>query len=375
MSLDGADGEQLEVVSPSGESTGELVARSTAHRDGLLHKTVYVLLHAPDGSGDVLLQQRHPSKAVCGGLWDVSVAEHCSPGESYEAAAHRGLAEELGVAGVALRCTLPPSFHELHLPPVLDRELVPLYEGTLPPTCVVSPDGVEVAAVRWVPWAALLDEAACFPHRLTPWLLTTLALCKAAAPAIRRAVSSDAPRLVSIVNAAYRGDGNWTHERGLVAGPRVTKEDLDATLAAAGGGGGGGGDDNVPFVLVAELPGFGVVGCIECATIPNAAGGRDGYLGMLAVASGVGSRGIGGQLVTAGEAACVEHFHVSCCVMWVLSVRNDILAWYARRGYAPTGERAPARDMIEAIHSDAKLLADGADFVVVARELPAKLNV
>lgn len=95
---------------------------------------------------------------------------------------------------------------------------------------------------------------------------------------------------------------------------------------------------------------------------------RDGYLGMLAVDGRFGSRGVGRALVAAGEAAAATTFGAVAVVLYVLAVRADILAWYARRGYAPTGLRAEARSLIESIHSEARLLADS-DFVIVRRVL------
>ena len=90
--LDGSMGELVEVVSDSNEPTGVLVPRSCAHSEGLLHRTVYVLLS--NAAGELLLQRRHERKAVCPGKWDLSCAEHCAPGESYLQAAERGCLEE-----------------------------------------------------------------------------------------------------------------------------------------------------------------------------------------------------------------------------------------------------------------------------------------
>ena len=113
-------------------------------------------------------------------------------------------------------------------------------------------------------------------------------------------------------------------------------------------------------------------GCIEVTTTDAAlaAGGTacDGYLGMLAVDARFGSRGVGRALVAAGEDAARSVYNATGVVLYVLAIRADILAWYARRGYAPTGLRADARSLIEGIHSDARLLADS-DFVIVRRAL------
>ena len=178
--------EMLEVTDAGGVPTGELVARPEAHARGVLHKTVYVLVRSRDGR--VLLQRRHASKSICPGLWDLSCAEHMHPGETYEAAARRGLHEELAlvVAGAEGDGTLPlterlaPSVRTLEVTNargvcIVDAELVPLYEAVVdsPEACSITPDGVEVSQVRWTPWDDVLGEMRTEPHAFTPWFLLT----------------------------------------------------------------------------------------------------------------------------------------------------------------------------------------------------------
>ena len=180
VALDGSLGEQVEVVDERNQLTGELVPRKRAHREGILHRTVYVLLSRErDGQREVLLQQRHADKAIYGGRWDLSAAEHVSPGETYAAAAARGLAEELNITGCTLRETLPPSKRVLDCVSsagqrVLDVEFVPLWEGEWDDECV--PDGVEVAAVRFVAWEEVTEWVRARPDDFTPWFRETLKL-------------------------------------------------------------------------------------------------------------------------------------------------------------------------------------------------------
>ena len=89
---------------------------------------------------------------------------------------------------------------------------------------------------------------------------------------------------------------------------------------------------------------------------------------MLAVEPRFGSRGVGRALVAAGEALSREVYGAAAVVLFVLSVRADILAWYERRGYARTGLRVEAASLIASIQQDAKLLVD-ADFLVLRRVL------
>ena len=157
----------------------------------------------------------------------------------------------------------------------------------------------------------------------------------------------------------------------------MTPEDVDAILRAQAAPR----PDGAPppsIVLLAELPGTadGFVGCIEVTTTDAAASvaapgdpPRDGYLGMLAVAPEFGSRGVGRALVAAGEALSREVYGAAAVVLFVLSVRADILRWYERRGYARTGLRVEAASLIASIQQDARLLVD-ADFIILRRVLP-----
>ncbi len=141
---------------------------------------------------------------------------------------------------------------------------------------------------------------------------------------IRPATTADAPALLALVTRAYRGDASragWTTEADLIDGPRTDLAMLGQTLA-----------DPAARVLVAE-EGGALLGTV---TVTRAAPGV-AQLGMLAVEPGLQARGLGGQLVAAAEDAARD-LGAATLEMLVLSPRAELIAWYARRGYAPTGE-------------------------------------
>ena len=74
--------------------------RRIVHQTGLWHRGVHVFLFTPDRR--LLVQKRSQSRDTFPGTLDCSVSEHLKPGESYLAAAVRGLREELGVDGIPL---------------------------------------------------------------------------------------------------------------------------------------------------------------------------------------------------------------------------------------------------------------------------------
>jgi isopentenyldiphosphate isomerase len=69
--------------------------RGDAHRLGLRHRSVHILVFNP--KGELFLQKRSSTKDVNPGLWDTSAAGHVDFGESYDLCARRELAEELGI--------------------------------------------------------------------------------------------------------------------------------------------------------------------------------------------------------------------------------------------------------------------------------------
>jgi len=153
---------------------GPLVARSRVHREGLWHRAANVLLFRPDGA--LILQQRAATKDVCPGCWDLSAAEHLKPGETYLEAAHRGLAEELGLDGIELEPACPPRRQVFEARGVRDREVQQTFRGTTPD--IVTPDPVEVAGVREITLAALHEEMTRAPERFTPWFVSIAHACR-----------------------------------------------------------------------------------------------------------------------------------------------------------------------------------------------------
>jgi isopentenyldiphosphate isomerase len=75
--------------------------RSEVRRRNLLHRGAGVLCR--NSAGDVYVHRRSDTKDVFPGLYDAFAGGIVASGESYEQAARRELAEELGVVGAELR--------------------------------------------------------------------------------------------------------------------------------------------------------------------------------------------------------------------------------------------------------------------------------
>ena len=168
-------GEELfETFTESGAPLG-LAPRSVVHARGLWHRSVHVFLF--DAAGRLHLQRRAADKDVCPNLWDQSAAEHLKPGETFADGAHRGLAEELGVSGVALTPLGEPFAARLENPElgIRDYELQQSFRGVWSGT--LTPDPAEVAEVRTESLGSLARWLCASPEDFTPWFLRDVYRC------------------------------------------------------------------------------------------------------------------------------------------------------------------------------------------------------
>ncbi|HEY8004558.1 MAG TPA: GNAT family N-acetyltransferase [Phenylobacterium sp.] len=141
--------------------------------------------------------------------------------------------------------------------------------------------------------------------------------------AIEACAPDDLDAVAALVNAAYRGEGGWTNEVGVVDGPRTSSEALKADLAQ-------------PQTAIFVLREAGeVAGCVRVDIE-----GEVAVIGMVAVRPGRQDQGLGRRLLDRAEAhARAEGARTAR--MTVVSVRPLLIAWYERRGYGLTGERTP----------------------------------
>ena len=91
--------EYLDICDEYGMPTGKIIERSTAHREGILHRTAHVWIVRKDRNGmQVLLQKRSRNKESFPGMYDTSSAGHIPAGDEPVSSALRELKEELGIS-------------------------------------------------------------------------------------------------------------------------------------------------------------------------------------------------------------------------------------------------------------------------------------
>ena len=89
-----AGDELVEVVDEDDVVIG-VVSRRRMRAENLRHRAVHVIVLRPDGR--ILLHRRSDDKDVWPGRWDLAAGGVLGVGESYDDAARRELAEELGI--------------------------------------------------------------------------------------------------------------------------------------------------------------------------------------------------------------------------------------------------------------------------------------
>lgn len=159
------------------------------------------------------------------------------------------------------------------------------------------------------------------------------------------ATSSDIQELVDLVESAYRGEASrrgWTTEADLLEGQRIDSEMMEQLIT----------EPNV-VVLCARTGDSHLVACCELRAVAtqnepvsgscceySVADDNDAsaYLGMFAVRPQLQGGGIGRAVLRAAEERAVDRWGARTIFMTVIDVRTDLIAWYERRGYSPTGE-------------------------------------
>lgn len=145
---------------------------------------------------------------------------------------------------------------------------------------------------------------------------------------LRLAEPRDIPALHALVERAYRGDSarrGWTHEADLLDGQRTDPELLAAMI-----------DDPAQRVLLAGPP----EQPMACAAVTDK-GGRLAYLGMVTVDPERQGSGLGRALLESAEEWARANLATERMEMTVIVQRSELIDWYRRQGYQPTGERRP----------------------------------
>lgn len=150
----------------------------------------------------------------------------------------------------------------------------------------------------------------------------------------RDACLDDIPALVALVTSAYRGDVSrqgWTTEADFLDGNRIDPEVLRADM-----------EHPHSRVLIAEHPSTRAgraASIVACAHVSEDHGA--GYFGMFSVQPGLQGAGVGKALLDVAERVVRDEWGLPSMRMTVIDLRDELIAFYERRGYHRTGIYKP----------------------------------
>lgn len=143
---------------------------------------------------------------------------------------------------------------------------------------------------------------------------------------IHLATEQDAEEISALVNSGYRGDYSrqgWTSEVDLLGGSRIDAHELRQVM------------QRESTMVLKGVENGKIIACVELAVHYHKL-----YLGMLTVEPTLQSKGIGKQMLAAADKMAKEK-NCRSVYMTVISERSELIAWYGRHGFQPTGEERP----------------------------------
>ena len=143
----------------------------------------------------------------------------------------------------------------------------------------------------------------------------------------RAANIDDIDALVVLVTSAYRGDVSkqgWTTEADFLDGNRIDRDVLRKDI-----------ERPRSTVLIAERDGA----MLACAHVCEEDGA--GYFGMFSVQPNLQGGGVGKAVLEEAERIVRDDWGLPAMRMTVIDIREELIAFYVRRGYALTGIKKP----------------------------------
>ncbi|WP_187976846.1 GNAT family N-acetyltransferase [Mycetocola sp. JXN-3] len=142
--------------------------------------------------------------------------------------------------------------------------------------------------------------------------------------ALRLATESDIPTIVPLIVRAYRGnESGWTSEGNMFEHDRIDEVEMLAELSIP----------DTDMILAHAEDGT----LVGCGLIRKIALDR-AYFGLFAVNPDYQGGGVGKAVLARVEEHAATVFGVDAIEMTVLGPRPELVEFYGRRGYVPTGE-------------------------------------
>ena len=134
----------------------------------------------------------------------------------------------------------------------------------------------------------------------------------------------DIPTLTSLLNRSYRGENSragWTTEADLLSGKRIDETGLLQLL-----------NDPDSLILIVQSDETILATIHVHREVDNV------LFGLFAVEPTLQNKGVGKELLAYAESEAHKLWEINTGVMEVITHREELIAYYERRGYLRTGE-------------------------------------
>jgi ribosomal protein S18 acetylase RimI-like enzyme len=138
---------------------------------------------------------------------------------------------------------------------------------------------------------------------------------------LEKARPSFSDEICGLINLTYRGEFGWTRETHIVQGNRTNRDEIEAAIR----------NPNAHFFIAKQKQ--RLVSCIYVEKQKNIA-----YIGFFSVHPSLQGKGIGKYILRQAESFALKELETRKYVMFVVSQRSELIAFYERRGYVRTGK-------------------------------------
>ena len=137
---------------------------------------------------------------------------------------------------------------------------------------------------------------------------------------LEKARFDQSQEICDLVNLTYRGDTGWTRETHIIQGARTNRQEIESAMS----------NPDANFFVVNQPN--ALASCIYVTQEKERA-----YIGFFSVHPSLQGKGFGKHVLKQTEIFALQNREVQKFVMFVVSQRPELIAFYERRGYARTG--------------------------------------
>jgi len=138
---------------------------------------------------------------------------------------------------------------------------------------------------------------------------------------LEKAKPNQSSKICGLINLTYRGEVGWTRETHIVQGNRTNRHEIEAAII----------NPDAHFFVVNQNR--RLASCIYVEKQENSA-----YIGFFSVHPSLQGKGIGKNILKQAETFALKKLGTKKYIMFVVSQRSELIAFYERRGYARSGK-------------------------------------